>query len=90
MFGWLECHIVNNEGKIFCSIYRHYNCSGSFPVGNQNFKLETVKAHKQYQLQFDATYVLLHCKPGTVAHKMLMKLINQKIINKLSENPFQI
>ena len=44
-FGWLEYHVVNGEGKMFCSICRRYDHASSFAVGNSNFKLETVKVH---------------------------------------------
>ena len=66
---------------MFCGICRKYDRSSSFFVGNENFKLETIKAHarseshRQNTLRFDATK-----KPeNTVAHKMLMKL-NQKTV----------
>ena len=40
-FAWLEYHVMNDEGKMFCNICRRYDRSGSFSVGNMNFKLET-------------------------------------------------
>jgi len=69
---------------MFCDICRRYDSSGSFSVGNTNFKLEIIKvharleSHKQNQLRFDAT-----SKPeDTVAHKMPTKL-NQTTIDQL-------
>ena len=44
-FEWPNYHVVNGEGKMFCSVCRRYDCADSFPVGNSNFKLETVKVH---------------------------------------------
>ena len=83
-FPWLEYHVVNREGKMFCFVCKRYDRSGSFCVGSTNFKLEAIKAHarsdshKQNQMRFDATR-----KPeATVAHKMLMKL-NQKTIEQM-------
>ena len=46
---------------MFCNICRRHGHSGSFSVGNTDFKLETIKAYarsesnKQNQLRFDAT-----------------------------------
>ena len=42
-FAWLEYHVMNDEGKMFCNICRRYDRSGSFSIGNMNFKLETIK-----------------------------------------------
>ena len=44
-FKWLDYHVVNGEGKMFCSICRRYDHANTFSVGNTNFKLETVEAH---------------------------------------------
>ena len=83
-FGWLDYHVVNGEGKMFCSICRRYDHANTFAVGNSNFKLETVKAHtkseghKQNQLKFDA-----RTKPeNTPTHKMLVKM-NKKTMEQL-------
>lgn len=83
-FPWLEYHVVNKEGKMFCLVCKRYDRSSSFCVGSTNFKLEAVKAHarsdshKQNQMRFNATR-----KPeATVAHKMLIKL-NQKTIEQM-------
>ena len=73
-FGWLEYHVINKEGKMFCNTCRGYDHAGSFSVGNTNVKLETIKAHarlqshRQYQLRLDAK----RRPEDTVAHKMLM------------------
>ncbi|CAH3152242.1 unnamed protein product, partial [Pocillopora meandrina] len=40
-FPWLEHHVVNKEGKMFCFVCRRYDRSSSFCVGSTNFKLET-------------------------------------------------
>ena len=73
-FGWLEYHVINEEGKMFYNTCRRYDHTGSFSVGNMNVKLETIKAHarsqshRQYQLRLDAK----RRPEDTVAHKMLM------------------
>ena len=38
--------IINREGKMFCDICRRYDRSGSFSVGNTNFKLAKIKTKK--------------------------------------------
>ena len=83
-FKWFDYHVVNGEGKMFCSICRRYDHANTFSVGNTNFKLETVKAHarseghKKNQLKFDAK-----TKPeNTAAHKMLLQM-NKKTIEQL-------
>ena len=38
-FAWLEYHVMNDEGKMLCNICRRYDRSGSFSVGNMNFKV---------------------------------------------------
>lgn len=83
-FKWLDYHVVNGEGKMFCSICRRYDHANTFSVGNTNFKLETVKAHarseghKKNQLKFDAK-----TKPeNTAAHKMLVQM-NKKTMEQL-------
>ena len=35
-FGWLDYHVVNGEGKMFCSICRRYDHANTFSVGNSN------------------------------------------------------
>ena len=47
---WLDYHVVNGEGEMFCSICRRYNHANTFAVGNSNFKLEIVKAHAKQLL----------------------------------------
>ena len=83
-FPWLEYHVINKEGKMFCFVCRRYDHSSSFCVGSTNFKLEAIKAHarsashKQNQMRFGATR-----KPeATVAYKTLMKL-HQKTIEQM-------
>ena len=72
-FGWLESHVINEEGKMFCNTCRRYDRIGSFSVGNTKVKLEAIKAHarsqshRQYQLRLDAK----RRPEDTVAHKML-------------------
>ena len=39
-FPWLEYHVVNKEGKMFCFACRRYDRSSSFCVGSTNFKLD--------------------------------------------------
>ena len=57
-FGWLEYHIVNEEGKMFWNICRRYDHSGSFSVGNDeyenddNFREEEEKAYKLLTFMF--------------------------------------
>ena len=70
-FEWLEYHVANNESEMFCGICRKYDRSSSFSLGNQIFKLETVKAHarseshRQNKLRFDATKKLENTVPST-------------------------
>ena len=43
-FSCLQHHVMNSEGKMFCDICRRHDRSGSFSVGNTNFKPKTLKA----------------------------------------------
>ena len=43
---WLEYHVINKEGKMFCLVCRRYDCSSSFCVGSTNFKLN-IWLHKR-------------------------------------------
>ena len=36
-FPWLEYHVVNKEGKMFCFVCKRYDRTSSFCVGSTNF-----------------------------------------------------
>ena len=38
-WDWLEYVVMNGEGKMFCTICRKYETSGTFVTGSQNFKV---------------------------------------------------
>ena len=58
-FAWLEYHVMNDEGKMFCYICRRYDRSGSFSVGNMNFKLETIKGMMMMMGIFPTTILMM-------------------------------
>ena len=60
-FAWLEDHVMNDEGKMFCNICRRYDRSGSFSVGNMNFKLETIKGMMVMMGIFLTTILMMSC-----------------------------
>ena len=57
-FAWLEYHVMNDEGKMSCNICRRYDRSGSFSVGNMNFKLET-KGKMMMMMEIFPTTILM-------------------------------
>ena len=45
MFEWLEYHVTNGVGKMYCKICRKYERIGTFITGCRTFKIESIRSH---------------------------------------------
>ena len=45
LFEWLEYHVSNGVGKMYCKICGKYERIGTFIIGCRTFKLESIRAH---------------------------------------------
>ena len=44
MFEWLEYHVTNGVGKMYCKICRKYEHIGTFINGCRTFKIESIRS----------------------------------------------
>ena len=45
MFEWLEYHVTNGVGKMYCKICRKYEHIGTFITGCRTFNIESILSH---------------------------------------------
>lgn len=85
-FEWLEYHVVNGEGKMFCKICRKYESIGTFVSGSKTFKLESIKAHNssnshtKNNLKFQAKTK----KPGTSEAEKALLTMNKAVHSQMT------
>ena len=45
-FDWLEFHVINQKGRMFCKPCRRYEKVGTFITGSSNFKIDSLISHQ--------------------------------------------
>ena len=85
LFEWLENHVTNGEGRMYCKICRKYESIGTFVTGCRTFKIEGIRAHNtsnshtKNNLRFQAK----HLKPGTSEAERALLSMNKSVVPQL-------
>jgi len=85
MFEWLEYHVTNGVGKMYCKICRKYERIGTFITGCRTCKNESIRSHNMSNghtkntLNYEAT----QCKPGESRAEKALFSMNKAAVSQL-------